>query len=32
MQGIGLTDVRSIGDSSGALDLKVVQENTVAAE
>ena len=32
MQGIGLTDVTSIGDSSGTLDLKVVQENTVAAE
>jgi hypothetical protein len=31
LQGIGLTDLSSFGDSTGRLDLNMVQENTVAA-
>jgi hypothetical protein len=31
LQGIGLTELSSFGDSTGRLDLNVVQENTVAA-
>jgi hypothetical protein len=32
MQGIGLHDVKTVGDSTAALDLNAVQENTAAAE
>jgi hypothetical protein len=32
MQGIGLDEVKSIGDSTGTLDLNVVQDATAVAE